>query len=491
MAETTKKNKKPDFHILACLIQIWDASGSENMIDEPDSPMMIAEVEDIEIEDSYKNLFKTAKVKFPRGTVIRKTITEINLEDNSKTVSATVEDGGVVVTTRVNTSKATVANFKIGQRIRIRLGYITDPTIAALAKTNSTGKTIYNDKSTLKKYQEAMVPKNGNAILFDGYIVKCSIDEPIEIKCEDLASHLKKISCKKIVPTKDLTVNDLLAEDGKYKLLEKSGLKLHPKTKSCEINIGKTVIQDNLTVADVLTTWAKKARLFSFVVPDKNGNPCLAVGRSYFSNIGDDSILKLKEEGSSVPDILFDYHVSNNGLTIMDVDKAFLAVDAMSWENIEGSKGKQYHITVRKNPDYDPAKGGDKYQILNETTISKKAMKAGATVLGKSKDKVDLSTYTIVPYASSKIGISHEDLQVEAIKYFESYNSNGIEGTLEIFGDFGLKSGTKVHLTDNRYPEKNGYYLVDEITTRFGVDGYRQTLKMPYCISRDKETNNE
>lgn len=481
------KPNQPDFVILACLIQIWDASDSENMINEPEAPMMITEVEEIEIHDSYKNLFSTATVKFPRGTVIRKTVTEINLDDNATSVDATVEDNGLVVTTRTNTSKATVANFKVGQRIRIRMGYITDPSIAKMAKTNSTGKTIFNDKQTLSDYQQAMAPQNGSAIMFDGYIVKCSIDEPIELKCEDLASYLKKITCPKIVPTKNLTVNDLLAEDGKYKLLEKSGLKLHPKTKSCEINLGKTVIQDNLTVADVLTTWAKKARLFSFIKADGNGNPCLAVGRSYFSNLEDDSILKLKEESSVVPEILFDYHVANNGLTMMDVDKAFLAVDAMSWENIEGSKGKQYHITVRKNPEYDASKGNEKYQILNETTISKKAMKAGATVLGKSKDKVDLSTYTIIPYASSKIGISHEDLQVEAIKYFESYNANGIEGTLTIFGDLGLKSGTKVHLLDNRYPAKNGYYLIDEITTQFGVNGYRQTLKMPYCISRDKK----
>lgn len=452
--------------------------------------MMLTEVEEIEIADSYKKLFNTAKVRFPRGTVIRKTVTQYNEEDVVGLISASIEDNGLVVTTRANTTrKATTADFKVGQRIRIRLGYITDPAISALAKTNTKGQTIFNDKATRAKYIAAMAPRgNGNSspIMFDGYITKCSIDEPIELECEDLASYLKKITCPKINPSKSLTVNDLLADDGKYKLLERSGLKLHPDTKACTIDIGKTPIPDNLTVADVLTTWGKKGRLYAFVKADAEGNPCIAVGRSYFTNPGNDTVIR--DDSSDVPEILFDYHVANNGLTAMNTDKLFLAVEAQSLETT-GGKEKFYHITVRMNPDYDPAKGNEKYQILNETRLSKKAQKAGATVLGKSKDKVDLSSYTIVPYMSRKINISHEDLQEEAIKYFESYNMNGIDGSLTIFGDFGLKSGTKVHLKDNRQPAKNGYYLVDEITTKFNVsEGYRQTLKLPYCISRDKDS---
>ena len=468
-------SKLPEFKILICLIQIWDADGSENMISEPSAPMMLTEVGAIKISDSYKNLFKTAVLQFPKGTVIKKTLTNYS-EDKDK-INASVEDTGVVVTTGVNSKKATVADFKVGQRIRIRLGYTTDPEIAALARPNKENRSIFNDSSYLSRYKGSM------DIMFDGYITKCSIDEPIELKCEDLASNLKKITCPKIDPQKDLTVNDLLSDTGKYKLLEKSGLKLHPDMKNVEINIGKTPIPDNLTVADILTQWAKKVRIYSFIRPDANGVPCLMVGRAYFSTVDKDSILNGQQ---TTPEILFDYHVADNNLTLMETDKNFFAVEATSLE-MEGNKQKFYHITIRKNPEYDPKKKGSaKYQILNETTISKKAMKAGATVLGKSKDKVDLSTYTIVPYMSRKINIKHEDLQVEAIKYFESYNMTGIDGTLVLFGDLNLKSGTKIKLTDTRHPAKNGYYLVGEVDTTFGIDGYRQTIKLPYCISREK-----
>ena len=105
----------------------------------------------------------------------------------------------------------------------------------------------------------------------------------------------------------------------------------------------------------------------------------------------------------------------------------------------------------------------------------------------QTRDHVDLSQYTVIPFTSSKIGISEEGLIKEAEAYFEGYNMNGIEGTITLFGDYNdLESGEKVEVLDVRQPEKNGYYLVEEVNTKFGVDGYRQTIKLPYCIARPK-----
>lgn len=224
---------QPSFHILICLIQIWDLKDPKKPMEEPSSPRLITEVENIEIEESYRKLIGTASVKFPRGTVIKKTLTELNGAEYSSKVSATVEDTGVLITTRTNSKKAEVTDFKVGSRIRIMLGYTTDPKIAALAKIDKDGKSIHNDSSKLTEYKKHLTT------MFDGYITKCSIDTPIEIKCENLASGLKKISCPKVPASKNMTVNDFLAPDGKYKLLENTGLSLHPDTKSCEINIGK------------------------------------------------------------------------------------------------------------------------------------------------------------------------------------------------------------------------------------------------------------
>lgn len=469
--------EQPSFHILICLIQIWDMEDPKKPMAEPSSPRLITEVENLEINDSYRKLIGTASVQFPRGTVIKKTLTELNGAEYSSKISASTDDNGVLIATRTTSKKAEVVDFKVGARIRIMLGLTTDPKVAALAKVSSDGTSIHNDPDKLSKY------KNHLTTMFDGYITKCSIDTPIEIKCENLASGLKKISCPKVLDSKNMTVNDFLAESGKYKLLKDSGLKLHPDTESCEINIGKVNLNTDLTVADVLTEWGKY-KVFAYV-KDNNGTPCVAVGRSYFSNVGKDSVIN--NDTSDIPDILFNYHVADNGLTLMNTDKAFLAVEATSLE----SNDKFYHITIKRNPDWDDSKPTkDKWQVLNEVTLSKKAQKMGATCLSKSKDKVDLSTYTVIPYMSKKIGISHDDLLQEAIKYFEGYNMNGIEGSLVLFGDLALKSGTKVHLNDTRYPQKNGYYLVDEVHTTFGVSGYRQKIKLPYCIAKDKLESN-
>lgn len=466
---------QPSFHILISLIEIWNMKDPKKPMAEPESPLRITEVESIQIDDSYRKLIGTASVKFPRGTVIKKTITTLNEQENANKVSATVDDAGVLITTRTDSKVASVADFKVGQRIRIYLGYTEDPTIAALTKLDASKKSIFNDSDKLKKYKEKL------KIMFEGYITKCSIDTPIEIQCENLASGLKKITCSKVTAKKNMTVNDFLADNGKYKLLKNSGLSLHPETKSCEINIGKVNLTSDLTVADVLTEWSKY-KVFAFV--KFNGDtPYIAVGRSYFSNPGKDSVLNYSDNKSDIPEILFDYHVANNGLTLMNTDKDFLAVEATGLDKDD----KFYHITIRKNPDYNSSKkGSKKWQVMNETKLSKKAMKLGATPLTKSKDRVDLSKYTVIPYMSRKIGITKEALLQEAIKYFESYNMNGIDGQLTLFGDLNLKTAQKVQLTDKRHPAKNGYYLVDEISTTFGTGGYRQTIKLPYCIAKIK-----
>lgn len=474
----TYNPQQPSFHILICLIQIWKLDDPQNLSGEPQNPILITEAQRIEIEDSYKKLIGTASVSFPRGTVIKKTSTELNLVgDNISTQSVVIAnmDNGVLMTTRTNSRAATTADFSVGSRIKIMLGYTTDPHVASLTKPNQDGQSIYNNASLLAEY------KGHLTTMFDGFITKCSINTPIEIKCEDLASNLKKVSCPKIVSTNNVTVNDLLSENGKYKLLKNTGLKLHPDTQSMDINIGKIALSPDLTIADILTGW-NKIKLYAYIKYN-NEEPCIAVGRTYFSKIDKDNILNGSNEISVID---FSYHVAENGLSMASTDKAFLAVTATSMEK----DGKFYQITVRMNPDYNKEdENSSRWQVLNETKISKKARKAGATVLGKSSDRVDLSTYTIIPYMSQKIGISHDDLLDEAIKYFESYQMNGVEGSLTLFGDLALRSGTKVELKDERYPQKNGYYLVDEVNTKFGVDGYRQTIKLPYMISKKKVEN--
>ena len=80
-----------------------------------------------------------------------------------------------------------------------------------------------------------------------------------------------------------------------------------------------------------------------------------------------------------------------------------------------------------------------------------------------------------------------EQLKQEAIEYFEGYNKNGMDGILTLFGDLALHTGRKVRLKDDRQSVKNGVYLIGEVVTRFGTNGYRQAIKLPYCIALDSD----
>ena len=242
-------SKQPSFQILICLIKIWDPKEGSNPLEIPDDAMLITECEQIEIEESYRKLIGTASVKFPRGTVIRKTITQYNEEDaaKDKLLEASVSSGGAVEEVRKSISEvAKTSNFKVGQRIRIYLGYTDDPKIAQMAKANNINgnSSIFVSKSNREDYENAQyfADEANRALhkMFDGYITKISVDAPIELHCENLASKLKEITCGKIKLNKNSTVNQLLlkeyADNGAkkkgYGLLEGTGLSLHPKARN-------------------------------------------------------------------------------------------------------------------------------------------------------------------------------------------------------------------------------------------------------------------
>lgn len=163
--------------------------------------------------------------------------------------------------------------------------------------------------------------------MFEGYITKCSIDTPIEIECEDLAHLLKCVSCKKITTNNKSTVKQILntkEEGGVHGLLAKTGLKLHPSTE--DIVVGKCSITTDFTVFDILNQW-HKWKIFAYLAWDNDGNPCIAVRNTYFSEKTGSLVDDAREVKEAID---FQYHVADNGLTAVDGDKKALAIHASS-----------------------------------------------------------------------------------------------------------------------------------------------------------------
>ena len=57
-------------------------------------------------------------------------------------------------------------------------------------------------------------------------------------------------------------------------------------------------------------------------------------------------------------------------------------------------------------------------------------------------------------------------------------NYTGYEGTINTFLDPYAAPGYKVYITDSRYPERNGTYIIENVATRFGVTGARRTIEI-------------
>ena len=432
--------------VLCCCITIGDA--------DPDNPIVIkngveiTEVREIQITESYKKLIGTAKLAFPKGTVYKSTIIGSGTSEgvDASRVTTEIMQDGVLIEKRSTYAAMDDKTFKIGQRVNIKLGY----------------------NGVLKN-------------MFDGYITAYNSDSEVEIECENMAYKLKLKQAPYFeTPGSGTKVNDVLGE--KYGLLKGTGFQIHSDTKKFDIQIGKVKITDNFTVADVLNDWSR-FKVYCFLKYDAatpGMMPTIAVGRPYSSS---KSQPQFPKENNGKPFVIrFDYHVAGNDLKVLRTDPKFLAVQGKAL----GSDEKFFEATVRLNPDYDPSDASSKeFQTINATQISKKTHKltGNTTATGAdTKTKVDLSTYTVVPYMSPNMRIDFDTLVEEAIEYFKAYNLNGITGHLTIFGDLALSPAVQVELRDDRNPSKNGVYIVEEVVTTFGTGGYRQKLSIPYKV---------
>lgn len=468
------KNNK-EFRILICLIEIWDDDGT-NSYPVRTQTEKITEVESVEISESFTQVIDTAKITFPKGTVLRKTIykgskTEVTFDKNY--MISYIENGAKI---------AGAADFSVGRRIAIRLGYTDDPSIVKLAKA-SEPTNIYNNVDAYIDYCNEM------NYFFIGYITQCSTEEPIEIQCEDSATLLRHEMVDFMGSYDNVTVADFLKEGGRFYLLKDLSLQLHKNVEADKLVIGKFSPDKPMTIHELLSSWAKN-RLYSFIVRDGEDD-FLAVAKHSMSDVDYTSVIKMAQTGRNpyLPPINFDIDVANNGLTLSKVDKLKLAVRGRGTD----TTGKQLCNVITRNPEYNPnapqTGSNQPYYSLFVSGESKKEKKARGN--SSPTDKNSLKGYKIVEYHSDTVydpanGNVLDQLADDTIRYLKAYNETGLEGTLTLFGDYGnnvLYSGCKITLQDDRHPAKNGDYLVGEIITRFGTKGYRRIVKLPYCLS--------
>ena len=508
--------------ILCCQIKIWQPEGI-NWFDIPahDKCLCIREVSRIEVSKSYKDVIGTAVIRIPRGTVInqryKKDIVkqgdeETKTENKKQPVNdATVEgdlltvdsarylndgtptaslapnydDKGLVEFNRTEQEVALLepGDMAIGNRIEIRLGYAYSEKEFEKIK-NGEGKDLNLD------------------LVFTGFITGISVGTPLEIECENMAHLLTTFSIPKNITDKTpLTVVDFLGNEGKYKLLEGTGLELTDATKKCvgdkAIDVRGAAVSDQMSIVDVIDLWRKHGVMSYMEDDNATGVSKLRVAKIYYAGLGGTGMPTDKENyityngGNNVYVIIqADWDVANDALGLMHTDKKYLAVEAEG----KNKDGNWFKLTVLKRPDIDDSgwntDSSGQFYVSNEQEYKpKKASKrsnGSKNTMVKQKrlaNKISMKRYNVVPYISTKLNITRDQLVEEAKQYWESYVPNGIEGSLTIFGELDIQPGQIVGLVDQRQPEKNGYYLVESVDVDFGINGYRKKLKLPYKLA--------
>jgi len=433
-----EENQVFSYNVLTCKIQIGDFDlNADRYIN---TKYIFTELVNVKIRDSYETLTNTADITLPRDILL--SLGEKS--DDGFRENSVLYDASSII--------------QKGQRISIFLGYDD------------------NDK-----------------LMFDGFVTSIEAKSPFVLHCEDFGYNLKKTSIPRLVTSKSGTyINDILPD-----ILEPTGVTLHPSTVDMNIKIGQVNIEKAKSLSEILEQWKRNYGLMSFI-KFHNSKPCLALSRTYFSTNEDKTLI---DGDSSIPSLIdFQDNVANDKLKFSYLDYDTLALEATT---LYPENNSRLRLTLITNKSYakekakwdnlsDSEKAGtpppDEYEIVNESTISKKEAKKNFKAAMSIKDNIanvkniqdrfNLAEYNVRTY--HEFNVDRDTLIANAKAKFTEISQTGIDGTVTIFGDYGLRSSSMVRLYDRRSPEKNGVYISSEVITTFGTKGYRQELKIPH-----------
>lgn len=71
-----------------------------------------------------------------------------------------------------------------------------------------------------------------------------------------------------------------------------------------------------------------------------------------------------------------------------------------------------------------------------------------------------------------------DQLKLHTIEFYKNFAYTGYRGSFLTFGEPYVNPGDKVKLVSDKYPEKNGTYLVYGVDRSFGMNGYRQNIEL-------------
>jgi len=80
------------------------------------------------------------------------------------------------------------------------------------------------------------------------------------------------------------------------------------------------------------------------------------------------------------------------------------------------------------------------------------------------------------PFSASNV----DDLKQQAIVFLSSLKTRGYSGTLLSFGAPYIQHGDVVRILNDEFIEREGDYLVEKTRVKYGVNGFRRSIKLGY-----------
>lgn len=277
---------------------------------------------------------------------------------------------------------------------------------------------------------------------FVGYIARIKNRVPFEIECEDEMWKLKQIKApNKLFRGSEYTVQKMIEE-----LLKGTGIKVVDGVNgSIQTSIGDFRTQ-NETVAQVLDRLRKEGNLYCYF----RNEELRCSGIVYYPQDRNEVVFEFQE------------NIISDSLEYTRKEDISVAVKAHAEfiENGTGLNNDNTRKTQRKRLEVMVSKDG---------------------VLTKSAADNFQGDIISIPV----IGATTEEYLIKKAKeYLPKFYYTGFKGSLVTFLQPFVRHGDAAIIRDKVLPERNGTYLIKQVTTTFGLSGGRQTIQLHLRIDQ-------
>lgn len=421
----------------------------------------------VEINSSWTNLTDTAKIKIPRNIYVDDgTENFFNIGSDPNRSGKNIYGGD-----------SSSPLFMRGDKIEISLGYFYD-------NMDGTPETLLMDTDSIERGAIGSKVVTPGQPTFIGYISKIKNHIPIEIECEDQMWKLKQIRCpNKIFKGSQYTVQQMIAEllngdkhnfSSPYKIVDGTD-------QSIKTNIGDFRVQ-NETVAQVLDRLKKDGGIYSFF---RGENEIRVSGIVYYPQDRNEEIFNFQDqqnpgEGIIISDQL-EYTRKEDLNIAIKAHAEFLSRDEGGDANLDNSpKTKRLRIEIMVGK-IDNSHFG-KFTKTEEESFKGEVHTLPIPIpssIGFVPDNISDNQQAI----ALKKNVEKYMTQ-KAIEYLTKLYYTGFRGSVLTFGQPVIRHGDAMVLQNKVLPEQDGKYLIKQVTTTQGMQGYRQKAMLHLRIDK-------